>query len=368
MSHKLALSKIGVLYHDRERQWVWNDPLRQRTFHITAEAIALITSAHGKTIADALGEVGTDREKAAQLLTAIERNILVVEGSNESQLEQTISEAWDEYGRIGLAYHYNSRTKTDSPFDPGSADPTALTEKASVVPPPPPFTQIAGLDYFRLPDVIDSGLPRADLLETLQARRTSRDFHAKGLTLQELSALLQICARPTLRDGQAETILHPLNSYYKVVPSGGGRHPTEFYLNILRVHDVAPGAYHYHPGEHSLARIGSPLSDSELAYASGGQEWVARAAVQIVYVSQTDRNRWKYQMSRAYRALNLDVGHISQAVFLVATAMKLEVAFIGSFRDEPWESLFDISHWNQLVLGMTILDGNGLSEERIDNA
>ena len=122
----------------------------------------------------------------------------------------------------------------------------------------------------------------------------------------------------------------------KTSPSGGGLHATEAYLVVQNVEGIAPGLYHYHSGDHALEPL--PGSDDDLhALANrfvAGQHWFADAHVQVILAPRFRRSFWKYRNhAKAYRALILDAGHLSQTMYLTATDLGLG-AFITSAINE----------------------------------
>ncbi len=122
----------------------------------------------------------------------------------------------------------------------------------------------------------------------------------------------------------------------KTSPSGGGLHATEAYLVVQHVEGVAPGLYHYHSGDHALEALASADSDLH-AMANrfvAGQHWFADAHVQVILTPRFRRSFWKYRNhAKAYRALILDAGHLSQTLYLTATQLGLG-AFITSAINE----------------------------------
>jgi len=123
----------------------------------------------------------------------------------------------------------------------------------------------------------------------------------------------------------------------KTSPSAGGLHPTEAYLLIQRVQDVAPGLYHYHVGDHALEPIELLSPDAALALAGrfvAQQDWFARAHVLLLLAPRFARSHWKYRHhAKIQRALTLDVGHLAQTLQLSATEFGLG-AFVTSAINE----------------------------------
>ncbi len=180
---------------------------------------------------------------------------------------------------------------------------------------PPPAVQPHDGSYAPLPRQAD------DAFDALLGRRaTCRNFDRdRPLPLPLLARLLQrtVMAQATVEAAPDTVFLK------KHVPSGGGLHPVETYLLVQSVEGLAPGLYHYHPIEHALLALPSPPA-SELARLActmlSGQEWFADAPAMIVLAPRFERCFWKYRNhAKAYRAIVLDVGHLSQMLYTCAT-------------------------------------------------
>ena len=157
----------------------------------------------------------------------------------------------------------------------------------------------------------------------LQARATCRNFDTgRALPLPLLARVLQ-----QVLMAQAEVETDPgVRFLKKNVPSAGSLHPLEAYLLVRNVEGMAPGLYHYHAVAHELGRLSAQPQDMESLCQRllAGQHWFADAHVLLVLVCRFERNFWKYRNhAKAYRAVTLDAGHVSQALYASATALGL---------------------------------------------
>ena len=82
---------------------------------------------------------------------------------------------------------------------------------------------------------------------------------------------------------------------------------------------------------------------------------MAGANAIIFYTSVIARNQWKYPIPRTYRILLMDVGHLSQTVYLLATALGLRITFTAALRDEMVEELVGCDPVHEIVVGASIL-------------
>jgi putative peptide maturation dehydrogenase len=180
-------------------------------------------------------------------------------------------------------------------------------------------------------------LPRAQaspLDALLDGRVTCRNFdRTRSLSLAEFSAVLYRAygARAVHDYAPGVQLLK------KGVPSAGGLHATEAYLLVQRVDRVTPGLYHYHPVDHALEPIRTmPLEEAATLARRfvAAQAYFVDAHVFVLPTSRFARNFWKYRNhAKAYRALILDVGHLSQTMYLAATELGL-AAFITAAVNE----------------------------------
>lgn len=123
----------------------------------------------------------------------------------------------------------------------------------------------------------------------------------------------------------------------KGAPSAGALHPTEAYLLVQHVEGIATGLYHYHPVDHALEpmRILEPDAAAALARRCvASQAYFVDAHAIVFATSRLRRQSWKYRNhAKAYRALILDIGHLSQTLYLAATELGLG-AFITAAINE----------------------------------
>ncbi len=132
----------------------------------------------------------------------------------------------------------------------------------------------------------------------------------------------------------------------KAAPSAGGLHATEAYLLVQRVEGVPPGLYHYHPIAHALEPLRELDADVAAALARrfvAAQAYYVGAPLQIALVSRFERNFWKYRNhAKAYRAVILDAGHLSQAMYLAATEMNLGAFITAAINEVEIEQAFGL--------------------------
>lgn len=203
---------------------------------------------------------------------------------------------------------------------------------------PPPAVQACPGTYQKLPVVEATAYD-----QLLERRTTCRNFDTQRSISHELLAqLLQRTVK-----AQAVVQVDADTAFLKKhVPSGGGLHATETYLLVQRVQGLAPGLYHYHPVEHALVALPRQCDRPLQAVAEcmvSGQDWFANAAAHLVLVPRYARTQWKYRNhAKAYRALLLDIGHISQALYMAATERGLAAFVTAAINDVDTEQVFGL--------------------------
>lgn len=189
-------------------------------------------------------------------------------------------------------------------------------------------------------------LPAAEptSLDALLSRRvTCRNFDAsRELTLAQFSAVLFRAYGARAVDDFAPGV----KLLKKGVPSAGGLHATEAYLLVQRVEGIQPGLYHYHPVDHALEPI-RLLDAGEAATLArsfvAAQAYFVGAPVFVIPVSRFARNFWKYRNhAKAYRALILDAGHLSQTMYLAATELGLAAFITAAVNEIDIEAAFGL--------------------------
>ena len=180
---------------------------------------------------------------------------------------------------------------------------------------PAPVKRMPSAAITRLPDRAPSG----EFPNVLLARRTWRRFADRPVDVADLAQLL----RYTAGIHQWLPARGLSRSALRTSPSGGARHSIEVYIAARRVRGVRPGLYHYASDRHQLERVrgGQPLGGVERYLPE--QPWFDGAAVLVFFAASFERVLWRYDYSRAYRAVLIEAGHLCQTFCLTATWLGL---------------------------------------------
>jgi len=275
-------------------------------------------------------------EARDRVMALVEMGLLLLEEDPPSSLAQA-----DQRVRAGnwwpLSAIHHRHSRWDDIDSVGEMERRGVVTTRDLVhrhgPPPPEAPE-------RWPNAIS--LPRLyghAARNSLESRVTCRNFDTRrALPLEVVAAMLQdvLMAQGVVESEPGVRFLK------KNVPSGGGLHPLEAYVIARDVEGLRPGVYHYHSVAHELARVpGQPEDlDAFMLRLLAGQHWFAGAHVMVVLVCRFQRNFWKYRRHvKAYRAIVLDVGHISQAFYTAATMRGLGAFVTAAINEAGIEKL-----------------------------
>lgn len=194
---------------------------------------------------------------------------------------------------------------------------------------------------------------RARLDDTLFQRYTGRNFDAAAvLPMATAARLLQ---RAFGAQGEREMAPGAF-VLKKLSPSAGGLHPVEAYVLAQRVEGVAPGLYHYHPVRHALEPL-TAMDTSQTAELAmrmvADQDWFVDAPMMVVLAARVERNFWKYRNhAKAYRALLLDAGHLSQTFYLLATEAGMPAFVTAAVNEIDIERVFGLDPLKDMVIAV----------------
>lgn len=190
------------------------------------------------------------------------------------------------------------------------------------------------------------------LAATLRERRTTRHFDpSTPLPLADFTRVLY----GTFGALGTHELAPGMVAIKRTSASGGGLHPIEAYPLVLDVEGLAPGFYHYEAGHHALALL-QPMSATrarELAASlTIGQTYFAQAQAMVFHIGRVDRHHWKYRRhAKAYKALLLDSGHLSQTFYLLAADRGLGAFFTAAINDGDLADMLELDPVREIAIG-----------------
>ena len=251
---------------------------------------------------------------------------------------------WD----AALDFYLSTRTKYDAPYISVLNLEKKLEKKTSGQRQPSAFKDYFAHPFYPLENPLQlppAGVDRRDLLDTLLHRKTCRTFERAPLSSAHLSQLLYYTWGATLveKNRMGDFFLK------KTSPSGGSLHGTEVYPILMNVDGFARGIYHYSARRHGLELVSREDPREWIVEACGGQPWIDQAAAVFLSTARLERMAWKYEFSRAFRAVLMDIGHLSQTFSLVATSLGLGCCTTAALRDEIFEQKFGLDYLEEPV-------------------
>lgn len=215
--------------------------------------------------------------------------------------------------------------------------------------PQPPLELPVPPDAELLPLPAPAGLniPKIDLREAVERRRSKRRYKEAPLSLAELSYLLW------MTQGVKEVTARPVT--LRTVPSAGARHAFETYLLVNQVEGLAPGLYRFVAGQHALLKLDAPDSiRQDVTHACLDQSQVYNSAVTFIWVAVAERMTWRY-VERGFRYLLLDAGHVCQNLYLAAEAVNCGVCAIAAYDDDLLNEALDLDGENLFAIYLASL-------------
>jgi SagB-type dehydrogenase family enzyme len=159
---------------------------------------------------------------------------------------------------------------------------------------------------------------------------------AQPLDLDRLAAVLFFSA------GVTRTKRYPGGGevHFRAAPSTGALYQTEVYVVAGAVAGLAPGVYHFGPGDFALRRLREGDHRGAVAISAAADDLAARPAT-LILSGLYWRNTWKYQ-ARGYRHLFWDSGSMLAHVLACATALGLPARAVTGFVDAQVNALLGL--------------------------
>ncbi len=189
-------------------------------------------------------------------------------------------------------------------------------------------------------------LAAIDTLHAIDARATPP---AARIGLETLATLLYYSAGVTKKrsyPGGGEVL-------FRAAPSTGALYQTEVYVVAGEVDGLAPGLYHFCPGDFALRCLRRGDVRDALARAAA-DETVARRAATVVLTGIYWRNTWKYQ-ARGYRHLFWDTGTLLANLLAVAGGLGFAPRVVMGFVDADVNRLLGVAVDREAALELVAL-------------
>lgn len=321
---KLRVSPNLAVYFQGKKVVIQNSYTRE-SFLADAPALQVMGAfSTWKTPSRAAGALaGFTRKSVLEIVQKLSSvGILIRQGSEQEVFGRKFRQAW-LWPLAARAFHFSTKI---AEYSTREEDKRYFERNLKGKKGPPIYKTYPGNVKTRL---LSSSGPEAPLFGTLGERKTTREFSGAPISLKQFSRIVRTTWG---KESFYETIAFG-RLLHKSSPSAGARHPIETYVIVNNVTGVSPGLYHYSVLDDSLELLkAGDVSDKCVEYCAG-QDWVRRASAVFFMTAVVARTQWKYRDPRAYRALLLDTGHLSQTFLLTSTALGLGAFCIGIIAD-----------------------------------
>jgi len=215
---------------------------------------------------------------------------------------------------------------------------------------PLPFLEKEG-NLIELPKPDVTLFEKTSFFSVLKNRKTCRAFNSEFITLKELSLVLY-CSFGLIHGDWEELEQHNLmqTGLRKASPSSGASHSEEAYVVVYRVDGLMQGLYHYRPQDHKLTQLSKGDFEKKVVEMNYQQFFSEGMAFGVYITSRLEKIWWKYKHSRSYRAMLLDIGHVSQTFLTCSTAAGMHTWLTGAFHDIEVENFLDIDGNKESVI------------------
>ncbi|MGD8785618.1 MAG: SagB/ThcOx family dehydrogenase [Thioalkalispiraceae bacterium] len=170
------------------------------------------------------------------------------------------------------------------------------------------------------------------LMQALKERHSSREFSSRTLPKQVLSNLLWAAAG----------VNRPATGK-RTAPSARDWREVDVYVAL------AEGVYRYDSNEHNLIL----LKDEDLRAATGMQDFVGNAPVNLIYVANLNRMEDASPEKKNFYAA-ADTGFIAQNVYLFCASEGLATVVRGSVDREALASMLGLTDQQRVILAQTV--------------
>jgi SagB-type dehydrogenase family enzyme len=165
--------------------------------------------------------------------------------------------------------------------------------------------------------------PELSLVDAFYNRKSERKFNTiNTISINELALLLHFSVGYKGKE-----------NIQKFTPTSGGLNSVEAYVFILSSNELKKGVYKYNPYNHELITINEGDFSQWLKEDVFYQEEYGDGSCVIVLTSSCGKLFKKYGQ-RSYRLSLLDVGHVSQNLYLIASALNKQVCASAGFIDD----------------------------------
>ena len=174
------------------------------------------------------------------------------------------------------------------------------------------------------------------LRDALMKRRSERQFSPRRFDLMAAEDL-------QLLSDLLWAAFGPVSPRRRSAPSSHNRQETDLYVLLPE------GAYVYQPAENRL----EPVTEEDLRAASGAQDYVGTAAVEIAFVARTEKITGKTPRG-VIETIYVDTGFISQNIYLFCASEGLATVVRAMVPKESLAQRLGLAETQEITLVQTV--------------
>jgi len=190
------------------------------------------------------------------------------------------------------------------------------------------------------------------LRDAIIHRRSIRNFTEEPPTIDELSWLLYATQgiQSTHEVGTIwVTRVNNCRATLRPVVSGGAIHPFETYLLIRNCKGLKKGLYRYIASRHKLFSIDQSEDINERISKGCLNQTGKNAPILFIWTAIPSRSTWHYG-DLGYWAIYVDIGHVSQQLYLAAEDVGDGVCTIAWYDADALEEALDVDGSNEYIV------------------
>lgn len=167
------------------------------------------------------------------------------------------------------------------------------------------------------------------LLHSLKERHSADKFNKESLSFKEISNIFHFS-------------YGYLDSKRRPVPSGGGRYPVYLYLAVFDIEGLEKGIYYYNATQNRFELILMGDFRSEISTNSLYPDKIEQSSCVIINVCSLTDSCSKYG-DVGYKLMCMDLGHISQNIYLLSVANQLKCRAILGVYNQFFNDLLNLN-------------------------
>lgn len=185
------------------------------------------------------------------------------------------------------------------------------------------------------------------LASITSSRKSSRSFASKGLTIEDLSNLLQHVG------GE---FVHADGGTHRSQASGGARFAIEMYpvVHFSDSSELSAGVYHYNVRSHVLEYLWPVTANNTKPEQLVRDQWAEQASVHLFFTAVLWRSTNKYG-NRGYRYICMEAGAMLQNAYLYAADAGLRVVGYGGTNDDVVENLLRLDGEVEVLISSCLI-------------